>query len=81
MSKQDIFNKPYVIVTFATTTDAIAGEYAFKHIGVDGRLIPVPGFIKAGCGMCWYSSIFSKNQIQEYIKNNKITYEQIFLKE
>ena len=41
------------IITFSTTTDAIQFEdYCMKH-GVPGRLIPVPGEISAGCGMCW----------------------------
>ena len=41
------------IVTFHTTTDAIAFERHCMENGIPGRLIPVPGEISAGCGMCW----------------------------
>ena len=41
------------VVTFATTTGAMAMERACRTAGVPGRLIPVPRVITAGCGMCW----------------------------
>jgi hypothetical protein len=41
------------LVTFRTTTGAMAMERACKAAGVPGRLIPVPRAITAGCGMCW----------------------------
>ena len=41
------------IITFHTTVEAIAFErYCMEH-SVPGRLIPLPGEISAGCGMCW----------------------------
>ena len=41
------------VVTFATTTGAMAMERACQPAGLPGRLIPVPRSITAGCGMCW----------------------------
>ncbi|MBS6353709.1 DUF3343 domain-containing protein [Oscillibacter sp.] len=41
------------VVTFATTTGAMAMEQACRSAGLPGRLIPVPRSITAGCGMCW----------------------------
>ena len=41
------------VVTFATTTGAMAMERACQAAGLPGRLIPVPRSITAGCGMCW----------------------------
>ena len=41
------------IITFHTTTDAIAFERYCMENDIPGRLIPVPGEISAGCGMCW----------------------------
>lgn len=38
------------VVTFHTTTDAMAMEKACKEAGAPGRLIPVPREISAGCG-------------------------------
>ena len=41
------------VVSFATTTGAMAMERACQAAGLPGRLIPVPRSITAGCGMCW----------------------------
>ncbi len=42
-----------VIVTFPTTTAAMAMEKTCMEQEVPGRLIPVPREITAGCGMAW----------------------------
>lgn len=42
-----------VVVTFSTTTGAMAMEAAARAAGVPGRLIPVPRSVTAGCGLCW----------------------------
>lgn len=42
-----------LIVAFYTTHDAMAFEdYCLAH-GVQGRLIPLPREISAGCGLAW----------------------------
>ena len=40
-----------LVVTFHTTADAMAMEKACKEHEVNGRLIPVPRAISAGCGL------------------------------
>lgn len=45
--------KRYVILTFRTTTDAMALENACQAQGLPGRMIPVPREITAGCGLAW----------------------------
>ncbi len=42
-----------LIVTFHTTTAAMAMEQVCAERNVPGRLIPVPRDITAGCGMAW----------------------------
>ena len=42
-----------LIVTFNTTTGAMAMEKACKNENLPGRLIPVPRQISAGCGLSW----------------------------
>ncbi len=55
--------EPRVILTFPTTTDAMAMEaYCAAH-GVSGRLIPVPSAISAGCGMCWSAPIAAREAV------------------
>ena len=43
--------KEKVVITFRTTTDAMAAESLCKNLG--GRMIPVPGEITADCGLAW----------------------------
>lgn len=45
--------KDYCIFTFHTTMEAIAFEKTCKEEEMDGRLIPVPRQISAGCGLAW----------------------------
>lgn len=42
-----------LVITFHTTTGAMAMEKYCKGNNLAGRLIPVPREIKAGCGMAW----------------------------
>ena len=45
--------KPALIITFATTTQAMAMESFCTRENLPGRLIPVPREITAGCGLSW----------------------------
>ena len=40
-----------LVITFFTTTAAMAMERICKEAAADGRLIPVPGSISADCGL------------------------------
>ena len=42
-----------LVITFYTTTAAMAMEKICREVGADGRLIPVPGSISADCGLAW----------------------------
>ncbi|MFW5630426.1 MAG: DUF3343 domain-containing protein [Acetivibrio ethanolgignens] len=46
-----------LVVTFRTTSDAMAMEKACKEEGAPGRLIPVPRMISAGCGLAWCAAL------------------------
>lgn len=45
--------KLYKVITFNTTTEAMAMEKQCGLNGIPGRLIPVPREITAGCGLAW----------------------------
>ena len=45
--------KPYQILTFHTTSAAMAMELYCKEHDIPGRLIPVPRELSAGCGQAW----------------------------
>lgn len=42
-----------LIVAFYTTHDAMAFEDHCLAVGAEGRLIPLPRAISAGCGLAW----------------------------
>ena len=45
--------KDALVVTFRTTTQAMAAEKFCQQNGLPGRIIPVPREITAGCGLSW----------------------------
>ena len=49
--------KPALILTFASTTQAIAAEKFCAQHQLPGRLIPVPKEITAGCGLAWKAGV------------------------
>ena len=46
-----------LVITFHTTTAAMAMEHCCRENSLDGRLIPVPGTISAGCGLAWCAGL------------------------
>lgn len=62
-----------VVVTFHTTTQAMAMEsYCAAH-GVAGRLIPVPSVISAECGMCWSAPAEEKAAVRQAVRAAGLT--------
>lgn len=42
-----------LVITFHSTTEAMAAEKQLKKLEVPGRLIPTPRQLSAGCGLAW----------------------------
>ena len=59
-----------LVVTFHTTSEAMAVEKACKQYGAPGRLIPVPRTISAGCGLAWCTGLGDRELIKEVL--NKV---------
>ena len=57
-----------LVVTFHTTSEAMAMEKACKANGVPGRLIPVPRLISAGCGLAWCAELDEREQISDIMR-------------
>lgn len=55
-----------LVVTFHTTTAAMAMETACMAAGLPGRLIPVPRAITAGCGMAWTAPVEAEAQLKAF---------------
>lgn len=56
-----------LLITFRSTTGAIAMETYCKAHSIPGRLIPVPEAITAGCGMAWCTPPNSRQQMEAAI--------------
>lgn len=52
-----------LIITFATTTQAMAAEKFCTEHGLPGRIIPVPREITAGCGLSWKAAPEDREQL------------------
>lgn len=66
------------VVTFRTTTGAMAMERACKAAGVPGRLIPVPRVITAGCGMCWAAPPAAREAVEELVMEQHLDVDGIY---
>ena len=66
-----------LVITFHTTTEAMAMEQACKKAGADGRLIPVPRSISAGCGLAWCAKPESEDALRTLMEENEITPQEV----
>ena len=66
-----------LVVTFHTTSDAMAMEKVCKERNVPGRLIPVPRAISAGCGLSWCADLTDREQILDVMKEVGIEQEDV----
>ncbi len=66
------------LVTFHTTTQAMAFENACKGSGLEGRLIPVPRIISAGCGLAWRENPDKRTLVEGILKDHNISYDKIY---
>ncbi len=66
-----------LIITFASTTAAMAFERAAKTQGLPGRLIPVPTVIKAGCGLAFCLEPAARAAAQQLLEEQELAAEGI----
>lgn len=64
-----------LIITFHTTSEAIALEKVCKEDGIPGRLIPVPRQISSGCGLSWSAAPDMEEQLKTYMTGRRLTWE------
>ena len=57
-----------LIVTFPTTTAAIAMEKVCRAQALPGRLIPVPRCISASCGMAWCAPPEAREALEKAVE-------------
>ena len=62
-----------LVITFYTTTSAMAMEKICKEHHTDGRIIPVPGSISADCGLAWCARNESEDILLNLMVQHHIT--------
>lgn len=67
-----------IVITFKHTTSAMAMEKLCKEKGIEGRLIPVPRCITAGCGLSWSAPLESKESLMDMMKKHQMSYDQVY---
>lgn len=66
-----------LVVTFHTTADAMAMEKACKEQNAQGRLIPVPRAISAGCGLAWCAPLECRESLKDVMRGVGIEEEEM----
>lgn len=66
-----------IVVTFHTTADAMAMEKACKQKQAEGKLIPVPRELSAGCGISWSAPLTERDNIEKILRESNIEFEEI----
>ncbi len=67
-----------LVITFYTTTAAMAMENICKVSGADGRIIPVPSSITADCGLAWCAKNESEDALLDLMVQYSITPQGIY---
>ena len=71
--------KPTLIITFATTTQAMAMEKFCQTQGLPGRLIPVPREITAGCGLSWKADPADKDALESALTQHDMKWQEMHI--
>ena len=54
--------RPYIVLSFHATVEAMAWEKHCTEANIPGRLIPLPRELSAGCGLAWRGTGSSGSQ-------------------
>ena len=67
-----------LVITFYTTTEAMAMEQLCKETCANGRIIPVPGSISADCGLAWCASLESEESLLILMKEKNLRFQGLY---
>jgi len=70
----DRTKQPKLVITFPTTTAAMAMEAACQ--AGQGRLIPIPREINGGCGLAWCAEPQLGDMLLQVMAENNISYQE-----
>jgi len=63
---------PKLVITFPSTTAAMAMEDACRETQCPGRLIPIPRELTAGCGLSWAAEPEAEARLMALLQEKNI---------
>ncbi|MBP3201787.1 MAG: DUF3343 domain-containing protein [Lachnospiraceae bacterium] len=66
-----------LIITFYTSSEAMATERICREANIDGKLISAPRDLTSDCGISFATDISNKDVIEKLLKEKKVEYEKI----
>ena len=68
-----------LVITFHSTTEAMAMERFCTENALPGRLIPVPGMITSGCGLAWKAQPDQRQELLAGMQEAGLQHEQEYI--
>ena len=72
--------REWLLLTFAATTAAMVMERLCRERGLPGRLIPVPGSLRSGCGLCWRAPMESRETLEALVTEERLAVDGIYVR-
>ncbi len=73
-SMGDISKEIRIIVTFCTTTDAMAFKEICEERDIPGHMMPIPSDLTAGCGQVWSAPLTARKIVMDLLEEPDIDY-------
>ena len=64
--------RPFAVIAFASTEQALAAEAMFTQRGLPGRMIPIPSQVSAGCGLAWCADLEQREVLKELMQSIRL---------
>ena len=69
------------VVTFVSVHQAMRAEKALQIAGLEFLVVPTPRAISISCGQCMFFLVRDESTVVQILKNNKIIYNKIFVRD
>lgn len=66
-----------LIITFYTSSAAMATEKICKENGIDGKLISAPRNLSSDCGISYATNVENREKIESLLKERKVEFEKM----
>lgn len=65
----------YLYISFPTTAEAMMLEEVCQKKNIDGKLVPIPRELSAGCGIAWRCATDMKDNIEIIMQEENVIWE------